>query len=238
MLNLIRLAVVAALLCFTPTLAQAQVNALPPVDAQGDPGPLTPAQLTSDERARYDALPAGSAQARQFLYTRGFLRFCRLVVEGNMAPADLPALPSQENWNRQFLTPEEGANIVDVALGRQIAAHIDPSATLPQARPPTDTLPAVDADGMIAPLAVAQLDSAERATYATLAGDDARRFLYTRGFLRFCRLVVANQLPPLQLPELPVEDNWDRRFISEEDGHSILDVALGMQMMAMMRPPQ
>jgi hypothetical protein len=98
----------------------------------------------------------------------------------------------------------------------------------------SDALPTVGADGMIQPLTVDQLDSSELATFAALTpdSDDARQFLYTRGYLRYCRLVVAETLPPLQLPPLPARSNWNRQFLSQDERESILDVALAMKMTA------
>lgn len=95
----------------------------------------------------------------------------------------------------------------------------------------SNVLPAVDADGRVAPLTVDQLDEAERATYSTLSEDDARRFLFTRGYLRYARLVVQEQLPPLELPRLPERANWGRHLLSQEEALD-LDVALGMKIEA------
>lgn len=93
------------------------------------------------------------------------------------------------------------------------------------------TLPALDAEGRTLPLTIDQLDPDERASFSRLSPDsaDARRFLYTRGFLRFCRLVLDEQLAPLDLPRLPIRDNWDRQFLSVDEATNILDVALGMK---------
>lgn len=100
------------------------------------------------------------------------------------------------------------------------------------------TLPAVDADGRTLPLTIDQLDPDERARFAQLApgSEDARRFLYTRAFLRYCRLVVDGQLAPLDLPRLPIRDNWDRQWLSEDEVTNVLDVALGMSLFAKMQP--
>jgi hypothetical protein len=233
-------AVMAILLVGEPTLAYAQADALPPVDEQGKPGPLTVDQLTAEERALYSQLAPDSHEARQFLHTRGFLRLCKLVVAGTMPPLQLPELPAREDWNRQFLTADEAANVVDVALGMHLVAMMSRgSSERPAARAATDTLPAVGEDGLSFPLTVEQLDASEREVFAGLApdGDDARRFLYTRGYVRFCRLVVDGSLRPLQLPDLPAEENWDRGFLSEDEGKNIVDVALGMHMVARMTPP-
>jgi hypothetical protein len=101
-------------------------------------------------------------------------------------------------------------------------------------------LPAVDSAGMVAPLTVDQLDPAERARFDALTpdSDDARQFLYTRGYLRYCRLVADGSLAPLALPDLPARENWDRQFLSEAEGRDIVDYALGLKMIAMMQPPQ
>lgn len=96
----------------------------------------------------------------------------------------------------------------------------------------SDVLPAVDANGVMAPLTVDQLDAQERTTYATLSEDDAQRYLHTRGYLRYARLVVAGELPPLELPRLPPRANWGRHLLSESERTNILDVALGMKYVA------
>lgn len=239
MLRLV-VAAIAALFLYGPVSAYAQTEALPPVDAAGNPGPLTIDQLTADEKTLYATLPPESQEARQYLYTRGFLRFCRLVVAGTLSPGELPALPAREDWDRRFLTADEAADVVDVALGMNLVATMSQgSSERVAARAATDTLPAVGEDGLSAPLTEEQLDAGEREAFAGLApgSDDARRFLFTRGYLRFCRLVVDGSLRPLQLPDLPAEENWDRRFLSEEEGKNIVDVALGMHMVARMTPP-
>lgn len=102
-----------------------------------------------------------------------------------------------------------------------------------------DALPAIAADGSTLPLTVDQLDPNEREIYATLNADDARRFLYTRGYLRYARLVVARQMPPLDLPALPARANWGRHLLTEEEARDVLDVALGMNMIALLNqaPP-
>jgi hypothetical protein len=239
MLRLI-VAAFAALFLIEAAPAYAQADSLPPVDEQGSSGPLTIDQLTVEERAQYSTFAPDSVEARQFLYTRGFLRYCRLVVAGTLPPQQLPDLPARENWNRQFLTEDEAANVVDVALGQTLVAMLSQgSSERPAARPATETLPAVGEDGLSSPLTIEQLDASERETFASFApeSDDARRFLYTRGYLRFCRLVAAGALRPLQLPDLPAEENWDRRFLSEEEGRNVVDVALGMMMVARLTPP-
>lgn len=220
----IKLAVIAALLSIAPLSAHAQADLLPPVDAGGLSGPLSLNQLTSEERARYNALPSGGDEARQFLYTRGFLRYSRLVIDGNLPPQDLPGLPEQENWDRQFLSAEESV-VVETALHRFLLSGRTPTRS--RAQPATDTMPAVDAAGMLAPLAVAQLDAAERTTYSTLApgSHESRQFLYTRGFLRYCRLVTNGFLDPRDLPDVPEPGNWNRQFLSTDE-RTIVDRAV------------
>jgi hypothetical protein len=92
---------------------------------------------------------------------------------------------------------------------------------------------------MIQSLTVDQLDPTERAAFAALPpdSDGARQYLYTRGYLRYCRLVVAQTLPPLQLPPLPAHSNWNRQFLSQDEARSILDVALAMKITARMNQP-
>lgn len=104
----------------TPVLAAGPVAAtlqLPAVDADGYTRPLTADQLTPEERATYAQLPAGGDDARKFLYTRGFLRFCQLVIDHKLDPLDLPRLPARENWKRELLTEQEARNVLDLALG-------------------------------------------------------------------------------------------------------------------------
>jgi len=96
----------------------------------------------------------------------------------------------------------------------------------------SDVLPPIAADGRMTPLTVDQLSADERAVYATLNEDDARRYLFTRGYLRYARLVVSGDLPPLELPPLPARANWGRHLLSAEEATSILDVALGMKYVA------
>jgi hypothetical protein len=225
-----------------PRPAFAQALPLPAIGADGMIAPLTVDQLDASEQARFAALAPGSDAARTFLYTRGFLRYCRLVVAGTLQPLQLPDLPAHENWDRQWLSPDEIKNVLDVALGRQMIAMLGPPRPSP---PPIDTslaqthgLPGVDADGSSLPLAVDKLTSEERARFASLAPDngDARRFLYVRGFLRYSRLVVDRQIEPLQLPDLPARENWDRRWLSADEARDVLDVALAMSLTAKMAP--
>jgi hypothetical protein len=226
----------------TSSPASAQALPLPAVGADQMIAPLTIDQLDADERARYATLAPGSDDARQFLYTRGYLRYCRLVVARSMPPIQLPELPARENWDRQFLNEDEAKNIVDVALGMNMAAMLGPP---PPAPPPIDPalvqahgLPGVDADGSSLPLAVDQLTSEERAAFASLApgSADAKRFLFVRGFLRYSRLVVDKKIAPLQLPDLPARENWDRKWLSNDESRNVLDVALAMNMTAMLQP--
>jgi hypothetical protein len=44
------------------------------------------------------------------------------VIDQKLAPIDLPQLPVRANWNRQFLTEHEAADVVDVALGMRFEA--------------------------------------------------------------------------------------------------------------------
>lgn len=95
---------------------------LPRLDAQGRVLPLTVDQLTPEEAAKFASLPAGGVLATRFLYTRGFLRLCRKVADGALPPLELPERPSDEHWDRRFLSVEEGRDVVDVALGMQLMA--------------------------------------------------------------------------------------------------------------------
>ena len=104
--------------------ASAQSQSLPVVDSGGNPGPLKGYQLDPEERVRFASLPPGSDDARQFLYTRGYLRFCRLVVAGTKPPLEFPRLPERVDWDRQFLSKEEAESVVDAALGMKILARM------------------------------------------------------------------------------------------------------------------
>jgi hypothetical protein len=100
-------------------------------------------------------------------------------------------------------------------------------------------LPALDASGMTLPLSVEQLDDFERPHYAQLGDDDARRrFLYTRGYLRYARLVANREMAPIDLPPLPERINWGRQYLTADEARNVLDVALGMNMIAMMQAAQ
>jgi hypothetical protein len=238
-MRLVLLAVTAILFFGPAAPAFAQAEALPSVDAQGKPGPLTVDQLTAEERGRYNALDPAGDDARQFLYTRGFLRFARLVVEGKLPPLQLPELPAEADWDRQFLSADEAANVVDVALGMNLAALMPPRPAPPidPALAQASGLPGVDAQGQMAPLRLDQLTPEERVSFDRLpSGDAARKFLYTRGYLRYCRLAAEGRIDPLSLPDLPAEENWDRTFLSAEEARDIVDVALGRKLIAMMRP--
>lgn len=220
-----------------------QSQALPALNAEGLIGPLTVDQLDPGERVRFAELTPGSAEARRFLYTRGYLRYARLVVSGQLAPINLPELPARVNWDRRFFSPSEAEDVIDVALAMQMSAMlVGTEAERPRAvaviADPTDRLPDIRPDNMIEPLRVDQLDADERATFATLASGsaDARKFLYSRGFLRFCRLVIDGELSPLDLPHLPERENWDRLFLSEHERGNVLDVALGRQLAALLQP--
>jgi hypothetical protein len=41
----------------------------------------------------------------------------------------------------------------------------------------------------------------------------------------------------LALPDLPAEENWGRQFLSEAEGRDVVDYALGLKMIAMIKPP-
>jgi hypothetical protein len=129
MFRLTLIAVVAMLLVgpMGATPASSQADVLPAVDAAGVMSPLTPDQLNPAERASFERLTPGSEDATQFLYTRGYLRFCHLVVDEKLAPLALPRLPARENWDRQFLSEEERRNVLDVALAMKLMARMAPA---------------------------------------------------------------------------------------------------------------
>ncbi|HSG34867.1 MAG TPA: hypothetical protein VLA37_10055, partial [Sphingomonadaceae bacterium] len=140
------LALSLAVVSVEPALAQlADDTQLSVVDIDGNIAPLTPQQLDANEQPAYAALVPGSAEATRFLYTRAFLRYARLVVDGKLLPEDLPALPDRANWDRTYLSEAE-ARIVDDALGMNIAAHFNPPVRH-GAMAATEDLPAVDAEG-------------------------------------------------------------------------------------------
>lgn len=213
--------------------------ALPPITADGSPGPLTVDQLSPAERAEFDRLAPGSPEASRFLHTRGFLRYARRVVDGTLPAASLPDLPAREDWDRRYLTAEEVTGVVDPALQMRIASRLGPPQQLTAAEHaalPGD-LPAFDPQGRAQPLRPEQLTAAERADYAALAPGsvEARQFLHVRGFLRYARLVVDGKLAPAKLPDLPDKADWDRRFASPGEIKDILDPALAMKIMSMFK---
>jgi hypothetical protein len=218
-----------------PTAAEAQ---LPAVDADMKMAPLTPEQLSPSERAIFAKLKPGSAEATKFLHTRGYLRFAKLVVDKKLELKKLPDLPARQHWSRAYLTADE-AKIVDAALTLDMASHLKPYVPQP-ALAATAELPAVDADGKIAPLTPQQLDPAERKVFDTLAAGsaEATKYLYTRGFLRYAKLVVDRKIEPLRLPSLPAPEHWNRAYFSQDEAKKIVDVALGYKMLAMMKPAE
>lgn len=225
----------------TATTAQTSAQ-LPGIGNDGLTLPLTVDQLDPSEQKNFAALPAGSVDARQFLYTRGYLRYCKQVVNGTRPALDLPPLPKRENWNRNLLSADEVTNIVDVALSRKIAAKLPPQPDVPAIDPAliaSNNLPAIDADGRTQPLKVDQLTADEKTAFASLepASKKAKQFLYVRGFLRYCRLVIAGTIKPLQLPKLPARENWSREHLSKSEATDVLDVALGMKIAARLSAP-
>ena len=215
---------------------------LPAIGSDGLTAPLTADQLDRAERATYAGLQPNSVDARQFLYTRGYLRYCKQVVAGTRPALELPPLPKRENWNRKFLSTDETDKVVDVALGQKIAARLPPAPTVPPIDPAlvaAGNLPAIEADGTTQPLKADQLTADEKTAFASLepGSTKAKQFLYVRGYLRYCRLVIAGTIQPLQLPKLPARENWDRELLSKDEATGVLDVALGMKFIARMSAP-
>jgi hypothetical protein len=65
-------------------------------------------------------------------------------------------------------------------------------------------------------LSVADLTPAEAQTYQTLKDEKAKSsFLVTRGYVRLCQKVVANELPALDLPART--DEYDDAYVSDEE---------------------
>lgn len=226
------LALAAAAIAASPTLAAD--DDLPGLDANGLTLPLRVDQLTPAERRIYAQLVGDDG--RRYLYTRGFLRYCQRVVDHRLQAADLPPLPIRDNWRRAFLSAAEATGVVDAALEMKLApvrAGMAPRTPVTVSSP---DLPGVDAEGRSLPLRLDQLRPEERAAYDQLdpAGDDARQFLFTRGFLRYAQLVVDTKLDPVSLPGLPARADWDRQFLSERERTEVLDVALGMSLVARM----
>lgn len=228
------LALGAAAMVAGPALAAE--DDLPGLDANGLTLPLRVDQLTPAERRIYDQLVGDDAG--RYLYTRGFLRYCQRVVDRRLPAADLPPLPIRDNWRRDFLSAAEATGVVDAALDMKLApvrAGMSPRTPVTVSSP---DLPGVDADGRSLPLRLDQLRPEERATYDQLdpSGEDARQFLFTRGFLRYAQLVVDAKMEPASLPMLPVRADWDRQFLSERERTEVVDVALGMSLVARMSP--
>lgn len=218
----------------TPT----SVATLPAVGADMKMAPLKPDQLGADEKARFARLKPGSPEATKFLHTRGFLRYAKLVADKKLELKAFPDLPEREHWDRAYLSAAEG-KIVDLALGIKIASELKPY-TPQQALAATAELPAVDADENMAPLTPQQLSEAERKKFDQLPANspEATKFLYTRGFLRYAKLVADRKIEPLRLPKLPARENWNRAYFSPDEAKNIIDVALAMQMIAMMKPAE
>ena len=103
----------------------------------------------------------------------------------------------------------------------------------------SSVLPPVDAEGQMAPLKPEQLTDEEDVAFKALpaGSEEATRFLYTRGYLRYCERVVAGSLTPLQLPSLPARRNWNRAHLSANEARDIVDAALGMKLLARMQQP-
>lgn len=97
------------------------------------------------------------------------------------------------------------------------AAVVDGSA---QAQ--TIDLPAV-VDKVMQRPAPEQLDESDRAAFAQMAPDSdaARRFLYTRVYYRYCRLVTELKVPASSLPLLPSDENLDERYLSPAEIRTI-----------------
>lgn len=225
-----------------PAAATGPELVLPAIGPDGLTPPLTADQLTPTEQAAYAGLQPDSADARQYLYTRGYLRYCKQVVDGTRPALELPSLPKRENWNRKFLSADEANKVVDVALGQKIAARLPPQPVVAPIDPAliaSNNLPPIDADGAMQPLKTDQLTADEKAVFATLepGSTKATQYLYVRGYLRYCRLVIAGTIQPLQLPKLPARANWNREHLSTTEATDVLDVALGMKFAARMSKP-
>jgi hypothetical protein len=224
-----------------PTAASAETApalVLPAIGPDGTTLPLTADQLDADERKTYAALPSGSDDARQFLYTRGFLRYCRKVVDGTLPPAKLPQIPERENWNKKFLSAHESKNVVDVALFKYLLKDAPKAAPIDPAIVAAHGLPPVDADGASQALTVEQLTAEEKTAFAKLepGSEQARQYLYTRGYLRYCRLVIDGTIAPSQLPRIPAPDNWNRNLLSISEARNIVDVAVVRSLKATSKP--
>jgi hypothetical protein len=140
-------------------------------------------------------------------------------------------------------TPLAAALLVLAASASAVTRPAGPStAAAPVCHPPIaavpdDYLPCIAADGRTEMLRVEQLDQAERLNYAAfLPGSEAaNKFLFTRGYLRYCRLVMSMRITPLQLPKPPVDEHWNDSFLTDDE-YSIVDTAVGMNLVARMGP--
>lgn len=100
-----------------------------PIGQDGMIAPLTPEQLTAEEQAFVRSRNLAGENLTRYLYTRAYLRFCQQVIQGTRAPLDLPPLPLRRNYDRGYLSPEEGRDIVDVAIGRKLTARLGGGAS-------------------------------------------------------------------------------------------------------------
>ncbi len=174
--------------------------------------PLEPSQLTREEQLAFGRLAPGSEDAGRYLYTRTFYRDCRLVADLKKPALDLPML-ERSKFSEDHLTVEERATCASAV--RLYLAALSARRPTRSATPPTlPGLPAVT-NGAMALLEPGQLDPEERTAFGALTPDSeaARRFLYTRGFVRYCRVVAEGRV---QAGDLPIVDgkSMDNAYVS------------------------
>lgn len=174
--------------------------------------PLAPSQLAAEEQAAFNRLAPGSEDAARYLYTRTFFRDCRLVVDLKKPALDLPVLEGSK-FSEAYLSVEERA-ACSAAIRLYFAAL---SARRPQRSAIPVNLPELPpvTAGSMALLTPSQLYPDERARFDALApgSEAARRFLYTRGFIRYCQYVADGRVSGGDLPIVD-DKSMDNAYVS------------------------
>lgn len=174
--------------------------------------PLAPSQLTAEEQLAFGRLTPGSEEAGRYLYTRTFHRDCRLVVDLKKPPLELPLLEGTK-FSEAYLSAEERASCATAVrlFFRALSARRPTRSATP---PNLPGLPPVT-NASMAPLTPSQLYPEERAKFDALApgSEAAQRFLYTRGFIRYCQFVADGRV---QAGDLPIVDDkgMDNAYVS------------------------
>ncbi len=128
-----------------------------------------------------------------------------------------------------MMTMQLASPTMVVALGTGNPQTARPQPLLAEGYTPPLTVPQLNPNLMITLVGMPRLS--ERAIYDTLTtDDDRRRYLYSRGYFRWCRDVIQNDVLPRNLPRLPKRTDWNRAFLEDQaEAVNILDVALGMK---------